>query len=246
MELNDEQLLRYSRHIILRELGIEGQCRLSNSTVLIVGLGGLGSPLALYLATSGIGKLILADGDQVELSNLQRQIIYTTDDIGMNKTDVATQLLNKMNPEISVQTVGRLSEKLMPDYVNEADVVLDASDNFETRYAVNRVCRQLSTPLISGAVIRMEGQVSVFTQEKGSPCYECLYPVGTNVDESCSQNGILAPVAGIIGSVQATEAIKLIVGFGEILAGKLLLLDAERMEWRQVKLNRNKNCLSCA
>ena len=246
-ELSDEQLLRYSRHILLPEIGDEGQQKLLDSVVLIVGLGGLGSPAALYLAAAGIGKLIIADGDKVELSNLQRQIVHTSNTIGMKKTDSAVSMLGQINPLVSTIPVGKLMGAELTEQVSQADVVIDASDNFETRYAINKACRKLAKPLVSGAVIRMEGQVSVFMQRPQDPCYECLYPNNnTELNESCVQTGILAPVAGIVGSIQATEALKIIIGFGRTLAGKLLLIDAKNLEWREIELQRNEQCPICS
>ena len=245
--LTDEQLLRYSRHILLPEIGDEGQQKLLDSTALVVGLGGLGSPAAIYLAASGVGKLILADDDVVELSNLQRQIVHTTATIGIQKTESASKTLRQINPDVTIESVGRVDLDVLPEIVKQADIVIDGSDNFATRYAVNRTCHQLTTPLVSAAVIRMEGQVSVFMQREQDACYECLYPDhGRELEESCVQSGVLAPVAGMIGSIQATEAIKVLVGTGKTLSGSVLLLDMKHFEWRTVALKKNKQCTVCS
>ncbi len=244
--MKDEQLLRYSRQILLPDIGIEGQERLHSSRVLIVGLGGLGSPVAMYLAAAGVGTLVLVDFDQVDLSNLQRQIIHTTERIGMHKVDSAKETLLALNPGCRVETVAkRLNEIELAAQIKKSDLVIDASDNFDTRFAVNSACVAGGIPLVSGAAIRMEGQVSVFGNQPGGPCYRCLYNDQGRMDESCSENGILAPVAGIIGSIQATEAIKVLTGAGETLNGRLLLLDALRMEWRTLKLKADPNCPVC-
>ncbi len=246
-DLNDSQLLRYSRQILLPEIGIEGQHKLLDSSVLIVGLGGLGSPAAMYLAASGVGRLIVADDDQVELSNLQRQIIHADDAVGRAKTDSARRTLRRLNPEVSVETVcARLDSGTLPAQVARADVVVDGCDNFSTRHAVNRACVEAGTPLVSGAVARMEGQVAVFASVPGSPCYECLYADGVGADEACVQSGVLAPVAGVIGAVQAVETVKLLLGVGAPLFGRLLLFDGARMEWRTLTIPQNPACPVCA
>jgi adenylyltransferase/sulfurtransferase len=244
--MDDQQLLRYSRQILLPSFGTEGQERLLSSRVLLIGLGGLGSPVAMYLAAAGVGSLVLVDFDQVDLSNLQRQIIHNSDRIGAQKTDSAKETLLALNPECVVETIERrLDERELAAEATRYDLVIDASDNFETRFALNRACVKSGTPLVSGAAIRMEGQVSVFGGRPGGPCYRCLYSEEGAEEESCSENGILAPVAGIIGSVQATEAIKLLAGVGEPLVGRLLLLDALQMEWRTVNLKPDPDCPVC-
>jgi adenylyltransferase/sulfurtransferase len=244
--MNDQQLLRYSRQVLLPSFGTESQERLLSSRVLLIGLGGLGSPAAMYLAAAGVGTLVLVDFDQVDLSNLQRQIIHNNDRIGALKTDSAKETLRALNPECSVETVDqRLDEGELAAEAARSDLVIDASDNFETRFALNRACVESGTPLVSGAAIRMEGQVSVFSGRPGGPCYRCLYSEEGAEEETCSENGILAPVAGIIGSVQATEAIKVLAGVGEPLFGRLLLLDALRMEWRTVNLKPDPDCPVC-
>ena len=244
--MNDAQLLRYSRQIMLPAIGIEGQERLLNGRVLIIGLGGLGAPAAMYLAAAGVGTLVLVDFDKVDLSNLQRQIIHTTDRIDSPKVESARQTLLALNPEIRVETIGHpLDDDELAEQAARADLVIDATDNFTARFAINRACHAAHTPLVSGAAIRMEGQVSVFSGQPGGPCYHCLYAEDGQVDESCSANGVLAPVVGIIGSVQATEAIKVLTGAGTSLAGRLLILDALQMEWRSLKLRADPQCPVC-
>ncbi len=246
-DLNDSQLLRYSRQILLPEVGVRGQQRLLDASVLVVGLGGLGSPVAMYLAASGVGRLIVADDDRVELSNLQRQIIHADTAVGQFKTDSARRTLQSLNPEVSVETVCvRLDAETLPAQIARADVVVDGCDNFATRHAVNRACVAAGRPLVSGAVVRMEGQVAVFTPAPDSPCYECLYADGISADESCVQNGVLAPVAGVVGAVQAVETIKLLLGIGEPLVGRLLLFDGARMEWRTLTIPQNPTCPVCS
>jgi adenylyltransferase/sulfurtransferase len=244
--MNDAQLLRYSRQIMLPELGIEGQERLRSASVLIVGLGGLGSPVAMYLAAAGIGRLILADFDAVDLSNLQRQPLHTTERIGLPKAESARVALASLNPDVDLVTVKRsLTEDSLPILVADVDLVVECSDNFATRFAVNAACVRARKPLVSGAAIRMEGQVATFSGQPGGPCYQCLYPRNGGTDETCSANGILAPVVGIIGSIQATEAIKVLTGLGEPLFGRLLLLDAALMEWRSLRLTADPACPIC-
>lgn len=247
--MNDGQLLRYSRHILLPQIGIEGQEKLLNSRALIIGAGGLGSPTALYLASAGVGRLTICDGDSVDLTNLQRQIIHTTARIGSNKAASARQTLTAVNPEITVTAVEiRVSEKELAQLAEDADVVLDASDNFATRHAVNRVCVKLKKPLVSGAAVRFDGQVAVFDQRlAASPCYHCLFPEhAEQEDELCATLGVFAPLVGIIGSVQAAEALKLLTGVGVSLSGRLLLLDGLNMEWRSIRLSKDPSCPVCA
>lgn len=245
--MTDEQLLRYSRQILLPAFGIEGQQRLTGSSVLIVGLGGLGSPAALYLAAAGVGRLVLADFDLVDLSNLQRQILHATTSLGQTKTASAHAALSGLNPEVELVTVTRrLGGQQLADLVADVDLVLDCCDNFTTRFALNAACFAAGVPLVSGAAIRMEGQVTTFSGRIGGPCYQCLYPSDGQVDETCTANGVLAPLVGIIGSLQATEAIKLITGIGEPLCGRLLLLDASAMRWREVRLPADPDCPICS
>ena len=244
--MNDEQLLRYSRQIMLTRVGYEGQERLLESTALVIGLGGLGSPVALYLAAAGVGRLVLADFDHVDLSNLQRQIAHGTADVGRLKVDSAADAVRAINPETEVVTVSQaLDVDTLDDFVREADVVLDCCDNFATRFAVNEACVRHRKPLVSGAAIRMEGQVTTFLPGRNdSPCYRCLYRDENELADRCTQLGVLAPVVGIIGSVQAAEAIKALIGM-ETLMGKLLLLDAQYMEWRSVRLGKDPQCPVC-
>jgi molybdopterin-synthase adenylyltransferase len=246
--MNDQQLLRYSRHILLPQIGIEGQEKIRAARALLIGAGGLGSPVALYLASAGIGKLIICDGDSVDLTNLQRQIVHTTARIGMNKAVSAEQTLAAINPEVAVTAVEkRLTEDDLMVLAEEADVVLDASDNFATRHAINRVCARLGKPLVSGAAVRFDGQVTVFDFSKpGGPCYHCLFPEhAEQEDERCATLGVFAPLVGVIGAVQAAEALKLLSGAGEPLAGRLLLLDGLRMEWRSIRLVKDPACPVC-
>lgn len=246
--MNDHQLLRYSRQILLPQIDIAGQQKLLDARALLIGLGGLGSPAAMYLAAAGVGRLVLNDFDAVDLSNLQRQIVHDSDSIGLSKVESAKQTLLRMNPEIQIDTLGhRLEGDELLGQVAGSDVVLDCSDNFATRFAVNRACVATGTPLVSGAVIRFEGQVSVFTPGAGdSPCYNCLYPDHGELADSCVRNGVVAPLPGIIGAMQALEAIKLIAGIGQSLRGRLLLFDALAMEWQQMKLRKNPACPTCS
>ncbi|CRI66144.1 Molybdopterin biosynthesis protein moeB [Thiocapsa sp. KS1] len=245
--MTDAELLRYSRQILLPDFGIAGQERLRASGVLVVGLGGLGSPVAMYLAAAGVGRLVLADFDAVDLSNLQRQIIHTTAQIGRPKAESARIALAALNPDVELVTVKRsLVEETLPDIVAGVDLVLDCCDNFQTRFAVNAACVAAGVPLVSGAAIRLEGQVTAFSGQPGGPCYQCLYPRDGGIDETCSTNGVLAPVVGIIGSIQATEAIKILTGLGEPLFGRLLLLDAALMQWRSLRLPADPSCPICS
>jgi molybdopterin-synthase adenylyltransferase len=244
--MNDEQLLRYSRQILLPQFGIEGQERLMAATVLVVGAGGLGSPVALYLAAAGVGRLVIADHDEVDLSNLQRQILHATDRIGTTKVDSARRTLNALNPEVEVVPIARrLDGSLLRDHVEACDAVVDGSDNFATRFAVNAACVAARKPLVAGAVTRWEGQVSVYTGQPGDPCYRCLYGAGGEIEDTCSQNGVLAPVAGIVGCIQATETLKVLSGVGTTLSGRLLILDALEMRFRQLTLARDPACPVC-
>ena len=244
--MNDEQLLRYSRQIMLPQIDIEGQEKLLASRVLIIGMGGLGSPVAMYLAAAGVGHLVLVDDDVVELSNLQRQIMHSSADIGLTKVDSARQTLLGLNPEIKITSFDiRLDEQAMAAEIALADIVIDGTDNFATRFMINKAAVENKTPLVSGAAIRMEGQVSVFNKTASSPCYRCLYKDEGELDTSCSNNGVLSPVVGIIGSIQATEVIKVLLNIGECLDGKLLMLDALHMEFRTLKLKKDPDCPVC-
>jgi len=244
--MNDQELLRYSRQIMLPQVDIDGQQKLIDSTVLIVGMGGLGSPSALYLAAAGIGHLIIADFDQVELSNLQRQIIHHTDDIGKDKVDSAKEKLLAINPNIQVDVVKQLSDDNLSRLIDQADVVLDGTDNFKSRFAINKACVENKTPLVSAAVIRFEGQLCVFKgYESDQPCYQCLYSEEGSGRENCVENGVLAPVAGLLGSLQALQAIKVILSLGEQLCGELMLIDALDLSFRKVKIGKDSQCPIC-
>ena len=245
--MNDEELLQYSRQIMLPQIDLEGQQRLLDSQVLIIGLGGLGAPVALYLAAAGVGELVLSDYDEVDLSNLQRQIIHCHQSIGEPKVESARQSLERINPRCRIEPLAeRLEEDVLHTRVETADVVVDCSDNFATRFAINRASVATGTPLVSGSAIRWEGQVAVFNDQPDAPCYHCLYGDSGELDASCAANGVLAPVVGIIGSIQATETIKLLTGAGEPLSGRLLLLDALSMELRSLKLRPDPGCPVCS
>ena len=245
--MKDDQLLRYSRQIMLPQVDIAGQQALLDSHVLIIGAGGLGSPASMYLAAAGVGKRTLVDNDTVELSNLQRQLAHAESDLGANKVDSAAATLRAINSDVEVVALSRrVGAAELGELVSSADVVLDATDNVETRFAINRACLAAKVPLVSGAAIRLEGQVAVFdSRQSDSPCYECLYKGGEGGDLTCADNGVFAPVVGIIGSMQALEALKLIAQFGDTLVGRLLLFDASSMQWREMKLPRDPNCVAC-
>ncbi|BAL23342.1 molybdopterin-synthase adenylyltransferase MoeB [Azoarcus sp. KH32C] len=246
--MNDDQLLRYSRHILLPEIGVEGQEAILAGRVLIVGAGGLGSPAAMYLAAAGVGTLVLCDGDTVDLTNLQRQILHSAEGVGRPKVESGRDTLLRLNPQTRVETLAqRLEAEALEAQVAAADVVLDCSDNFATRHAINRACVRFRKPLVSGAAIRFDGQVSVFDlRQADSPCYHCLFPEGLDVEEiRCAVMGVFAPLTGIIGATQAAEALKLLVGCGTTLDGRLLLLDGLAMEWRSVTLGRDPGCAVC-
>ncbi|MBL0011516.1 MAG: molybdopterin-synthase adenylyltransferase MoeB [Nitrosomonas sp.] len=247
--MNDNQLLRYSRHILLPQIDIAGQEKLNQSRVLIVGAGGLGSPVALYLAASGVGNLIICDGDQVDLTNLQRQIIHDSNSIGLAKVLSAKQTLTRINPEVNVITIQeQVGATQLLQLAKEVDAVVDASDNFSTRYYVNQACVTQKKPLISGAVVRFEGQVSVFDlRHANSPCYHCLYPITTGEQEDmpCAIMGVFSPLVGIIGCMQASETLKILLNIGESLNGRLQLLDSLAMNWRTIKLHKDPVCPVC-
>jgi adenylyltransferase/sulfurtransferase len=247
--MNDDQLLRYSRHILLPQIGIEGQERFVQSRALVVGAGGLGSPAALYLAAAGVGTIVLCDGDTVDLTNLQRQILHHTSAIGRPKVASGVDSLALINPETRVVALEtRLAGAELEAQVAAADVVLDCSDNFATRHAINRACVAHRKPLVSGAAIRFDGQVSVFDlRNPANPCYNCLFPEGQEVDDvRCAVMGVFAPLTGIIGTIQAAEALKLLAPCGQPLSGRLLLLDALGMEWRSIGLAKDPGCAVCA
>lgn len=246
----DEQLLRYARHLLLDEIGIEGQERLLAARALVVGAGGLGSPVALYLAAAGVGEIVLADHDTVDLTNLQRQIAHTQGRVGDPKVESARDAMLALNPGARVRTLAtRLQDDArLREEVQGADVVVDCTDNFATRVLLNRVCFALGTPLVSGAAIRFEGQISVFDpRDAASPCYACLFPESADdVQEvSCATMGVFSPLVGIVGSTQAAEALKVLSGAGQSLVGRLLRVDALRMEWRSVNVARDAHCPVC-
>lgn len=246
--MNDEQLLRYSRHILLDEVGIDVQQAWLDARALIIGAGGLGSPVAMYLAASGVGRITLCDPDSVDLTNLQRQIIHRGESVGRPKVDSARDTLAQINPESRIVGLQeRVSGARLEQLVADADVVLDCCDNFATRHAVNRACVKHRRPLVSGAGIRFDGQVSVFDMRSDdSPCYQCLFPENAEMEEMrCAVMGVFAPLVGIIGSIQAAEALKVLGRVGSSLAGRLLILDALAMQWRQVRIPRDPGCLIC-
>ncbi|UTA47477.1 molybdopterin-synthase adenylyltransferase MoeB [Simiduia sp. 21SJ11W-1] len=245
--MDDESLLRYSRHLLLEELDIDGQQKLIDAHVLIIGLGGLGCPAALYLAASGVGQLTLVDHDTVELSNLQRQIAHTEQCIGLAKVESAKAQIHAINRHVKVNSVHtRLSDSALAKAVESADLVLDCTDNFDARFAINQACVATQTPLVSGAAIRWEAQVAVFAPALGGACYECLYKPGANIQASCAESGVIAPLVGIIGNLQALEAIKLLTGVGQPLVNRLLLLDAKTLQWREITLTRDPSCSTCS
>ena len=246
--MNDEQLLRYSRHILLDEIGIEGQEKLLASHVLIIGAGGLGSPVALYLGAAGVGRITLVDHDRVDATNLQRQIAHTLDRIGEFKADSVVKAVAALNPDVKVISVTELAnDSLLDRLVGEVDLVLDCTDNFATRHAINRACVKHAKPLVSGAAIRFDGQVTVYDpRSAASPCYACIFPESDVLEETrCAAMGVFAPLVGIIGTVQAAEALKLLCGIGQALTGRLLMLDGRNMEWDAMKLMRNQACSVC-
>ncbi|MDB5775406.1 MAG: thiF [Herbaspirillum sp.] len=246
--MNDNQLLRYSRHILLEEIDIEGQQRLLDANALIIGAGGLGSPAALYLAAAGVGTITLVDDDRVDLTNLQRQILHTTDRVGMQKVESGRKALLQINADVNVVAIAeRVAGAALEQLVGGASVVLDCSDNFATRHAVNRACVMHKVPLVSGAAIRFDGQISVFDpRDAASPCYACLFAPDQQFEEiRCAEMGVFAPLVGIIGAMQAAEALKLIAGIGVSLAGQLLMLDARTMAWNGIRVPRNADCQVC-
>jgi adenylyltransferase/sulfurtransferase len=246
--MDDEQLLRYSRHILLDEIGIEGQQRLNDATALIVGAGGLGSPAALYLAAAGVGTLLLADGDTVDATNLQRQILHRSDRIGLSKTESGRRTLAELNPLTVVEALPRLADEALAAAVARSGVVLDCTDNFATRHAINRCCVACRVPLVSGAAIRFDGQLAVFDRRvPESPCYHCLFPEGDEADEiRCSEMGVFAPLTGIIGTLQAAEALKILGGFGQPATGRLVMVDALTLTLSEVRVPRDPQCAVCA
>ncbi|MBB3223739.1 HesA/MoeB/ThiF family protein [Pseudoduganella umbonata] len=247
--MNDEQLLRYSRHILLDEIGIEGQQKLLAARVLVIGAGGLGSPAALYLASAGVGHLTIVDDDDVDLTNLQRQIAHTTARIGQPKALSAQEAIGAINPDVRVTAlIERVDEARLAELAAASDVVLDCTDNFRTRHAVNRACVAARVPLVSGAVIRFDGQVSVFDPRSAdAPCYSCLFPQDQAFEDvACSTMGVFAPLVGVVGATQAAEALKIVMGIGTSLAGRLLMLDGLRMEWTSIGVGRAAGCPVCS
>jgi molybdopterin/thiamine biosynthesis adenylyltransferase len=247
--MNDDQLLRYSRHILLDEIGIEGQERLMRGRALVIGAGGLGSPVALYLATAGVGRVTLVDHDSVDLTNLQRQIAHRTSRIGHPKVESAAASMGEINPDVHVVRLQQRADAALLDaQVGEADVVLDCSDNFATRHAVNEACVRHAKPLVAGAAIGFDAQVSVYdTRRPEAPCYACVFPASATFEEvRCSTMGVFAPIVGIIGSIQAAEALKLLAGVGASLAGRLQMLDARSMEWNEIATARDPRCPVCS
>lgn len=251
MDMNDDELLRYSRQVMLPQIGIEGQQKIRQSKVLLFGAGGLGSPVAMYLVAAGIGELTIVDPDKVDITNLQRQILHTTKDVDKNKVDSAKQALVEINPLTKIRTFKTtLENELLEKEIDACNVVVDATDNFQSRFAINAACVKTKTALVSGAALRFEGQVCVFDMQSASACYQCLFPKfgeeSRELEESCSETGILGSVTGLIGSIQATEVIKLLTNVGQVLSNRLLLIDALNMEWHSVKINKDPKCEVCS
>ncbi|MCX8116041.1 MAG: molybdopterin-synthase adenylyltransferase MoeB [Burkholderiaceae bacterium] len=246
--MDDRQLLRYSRHILLDEIGVEGQERIRAASMLVIGAGGLGSPAAYYLASAGVARITLVDGDTVDLTNLQRQILHTTERIGAPKAESGRATLAAINPDVEVVAVARrVDADALDALARDATIVLDCSDNFATRHAVNRACVAHRKPLVSGAAIRFDGQLAVFDLRRDdAPCYACLFPEGEGEDELCAIMGVFAPLTGIVGTLQAAEALKLAAGVGESLSGTLLMLDARDMQFRAVRVPRDPACAVCS
>ncbi|MEY4712195.1 MAG: hypothetical protein RIS88_1645 [Pseudomonadota bacterium] len=247
--MTDDDLLRYSRHILLEEIGVEGQERLARAHALVIGAGGLGSPVALYLGSAGLGRITLVDADQVDVTNLQRQIAHAQDRIGQPKVDSARAAILGLNPGAQVHALAqRADATLLDERVPQADVVLDCTDNFATRQAINSACVRHCVPLVSGAAIRFDGQLAVYDpRDPQSPCYACVFPPHQPVEETrCATMGVFAPLVGVIGSLQAAEALKLLTGAGTPLTGRLLMLDGLRMEWHEIRLSRQAACPVCS
>lgn len=245
--MNDEQLLRYGRQIMLPQVDVEGQQRLLDSSVIIFGIGGLGSPVALYLAASGVGEIVIVDDDSVDLTNLQRQIIHSSIRIGQLKVNSAAEAIESLNPETRVSVIAdRISGEKLKHSIQRADVVIDATDNLTSRLEINQQCYTTRTPLVSASAIRWEGQLTVFDSRLDkSPCYQCFYGSMGEVGQSCSENGIMGPVVGMLGCMQANEAIKLLTGAGTSMVGRVLMLDALNMEWQYIRLERDSACPVC-
>ena len=246
--MNDEQLLRYSRHILLNELGVEGQEKLLASHALVVGAGGLGSPVVLYLGSAGVGRITIVDHDTVDATNLQRQIAHNLARVGHPKAESARDAITAINPDVVVNVVNqRADPEMLSQLVSQADVVLDCTDNFETRHAINRACVAHKKPLVSGAAIRMDGQLSVFDPRRpGNPCYACVFPETSGVEETrCATMGVFAPLVGIVGTLQAAEALKLLTGIGSRLVGRLVMIDGRDMAFNEIALPQNPHCAVC-
>lgn len=246
--MEDTQLLRYSRQIMLPELDVVGQEALLGSHVMIVGVGGLGCPVAMYLAAAGVGRLTLVDGDRIELTNLQRQIAHGMNDIGRFKVTSASETISELNPDVRVFGIhARLDDDSLNKEIARCDLVVDCTDNFNTRFLLNRLCVQLKKPLVSGAAIRFEGQLTVFdARQENSPCYRCLYGDNSSTSMACSENGVLSPIVGVMGSLQALEAIKVLTGVGDTMVGRLLLWDGKAMSWREMKISKDPKCPICS
>jgi len=246
--LSDDQLLRYSRQIMLADIDIQGQEQLLKAKVLVVGLGGLGSPVSMYLASAGVGSLVLVDDDIVELSNLQRQVIHDQNSLGDYKVVSAKARIHQLNDQVSVQTIAqRLDQAELDTLISNVDVVVDCSDNFTTRFMINKSCVSHNKVLVSGAAIRMEGQLmTIDPRVENAPCYQCLYPDVGNEELTCSESGVLAPLVGVIGSMQALEVLKVITGVGDTLVGRVLIFDAKTMQWQSLKLKADKQCPVCS
>jgi adenylyltransferase/sulfurtransferase len=245
--MQDSTLLRYSRQILLPQVDIDGQQKLLDASAAIFGLGGLGSPVAMYLAAAGVGRLVMVDFDVVELSNLQRQIVHQTSDINRPKVESARDRVASLNPDIEVKTIDqKLDDPQFDDVVAAADIVIDCTDNFEARFAINRACFRQAKPLVSGAATRFEGQVSVYHPGiDDSPCYQCLYRSDSGVAQTCAETGVIAPLLGIVGSIQALEAMKVLMQIGTDLTGRLLLLDGLSMDWQVMRFKSDPNCPVC-
>ena len=247
--MDDSHLLRYSRHILLDELGPEAQAKFAATNALVIGAGGLGAPVAKFLTAAGVGTVTLCDSDSVDLTNLQRQILYATADVGRPKVEAAAARLSAINPEVALTPIhARVDEEALCELVASADIAIDCCDNFATRHAVNRACVEARKPLVSGAAVRFDGQIAVFDlRDPASPCYHCLFGEGDELEETrCATMGVFAPLVGIVGATQAAEALKLIAGVGESLAGRLLILDALAMQWREVRVPRDPACAVCS
>lgn len=247
--MNDEQKERYSRHILLKDMGYEGQEKIAQTHALVIGAGGLGSPASMYLASGGVGKITLVDNDNVELTNLQRQIMHTTERVGMNKAESGKKTLEKINPTIDIVTVTtRMDDASLPKLIGKADIVLDCTDNFRTRLSINRACMALCKPLVSAACVAFDGQISVYDpRREDSPCYACLFPEEQHFEDiKAAQIGVFGPLVGILGTMQAAEALKLAADIGTSMVGSLLLLDALTMEWTRIQLDKNPDCPVCS